>query len=159
MRLEGNSSFSVLWFPFLYLRGRIVQVKNVTLVCQDWGGPIGLSVVKDCPSLFSRIVMMNTLISDGSDIALSNMYLSGLGYLWKSFARFCGHYLPIRTLFKMLLKGVSDDVSLVLWYFFHCGISLNTLSNYWPKQCALMWKFSWKVIIRVLLSYLIIAFN
>ena len=37
-----------------------LSVRDVTLVCQDWGGLTGLSVVKDCPDLFSSLVIMNT---------------------------------------------------------------------------------------------------
>ena len=37
-----------------------LSVKDVTLVCQDWGGLTGLSVVKDCPQVFSNLVVMNT---------------------------------------------------------------------------------------------------
>lgn len=37
-----------------------LKVSGVTLVCQDWGGLTGLSVVKDAPDLFSHLVIMNT---------------------------------------------------------------------------------------------------
>ena len=35
-------------------------MKDLTLVCQDWGGLTGLSVVKDAPDRFSNLVIMNT---------------------------------------------------------------------------------------------------
>ena len=35
-------------------------MKDLTLVCQDWGGLTGLSVVKDAPERFSSLVIMNT---------------------------------------------------------------------------------------------------
>ena len=37
-----------------------LQVEDMTLVCQDWGGLTGLSVVKDAPHMFSDLVIMNT---------------------------------------------------------------------------------------------------
>ena len=37
-----------------------LQVEDITLVCQDWGGLTGLSVVKDAPHMFSDLVIMNT---------------------------------------------------------------------------------------------------
>ena len=37
-----------------------LQVSNLTLVCQDWGGLVGLTVVKDAPELFASLVIMNT---------------------------------------------------------------------------------------------------
>jgi pimeloyl-ACP methyl ester carboxylesterase len=40
---------------------------NVTLVCQDWGGLVGLSVVKENPDAFSNLVIMNTGLPIGED--------------------------------------------------------------------------------------------
>ena len=37
-----------------------LDVKDITLVCQDWGGLTGLTVVKDAPDRFSNLVIMNT---------------------------------------------------------------------------------------------------
>ena len=37
-----------------------IGATEITLVCQDWGGLTGLSVVKDAPHLFSNLVIMNT---------------------------------------------------------------------------------------------------
>ena len=35
-------------------------LKNITLVCQDWGGPIGLAQAVYMGERFSRLVIMNT---------------------------------------------------------------------------------------------------
>jgi len=45
-----------------------LNLKNITLVCQDWGGLIGLRVVADHPDRFARIVVANTGLPDGSNI-------------------------------------------------------------------------------------------
>ncbi|MFN3239146.1 MAG: alpha/beta fold hydrolase [Pseudomonadales bacterium] len=37
-----------------------LDLKNITLVCQDWGGPIGLAQAATMGSRFSRLVIMNT---------------------------------------------------------------------------------------------------
>ena len=37
-----------------------LNISKMTLVCQDWGGLIGLTTVKDVPHMFSNIVIMNT---------------------------------------------------------------------------------------------------
>jgi pimeloyl-ACP methyl ester carboxylesterase len=44
------------------LRGLIelLDLRSVTLVCQDWGGPIGLVNAVDMPERFSRLVILNT---------------------------------------------------------------------------------------------------
>ncbi len=47
-----------------------LDLKNITLVCQDWGGLIGLRVVTANPDRFSRIVVANTGLPDGSQAPL-----------------------------------------------------------------------------------------
>lgn len=44
------------------LRGLIdaLALRDITLVCQDWGGPIGLRQAADQPDRFARLVIMNT---------------------------------------------------------------------------------------------------
>ena len=37
-----------------------LDLKNATLVCQDWGGPIGLAQAVHMPERFARLVIMNT---------------------------------------------------------------------------------------------------
>ena len=46
-----------------------LALKEVSLVCQDWGGLTGLSVVKDTPETFASLVIMNTgLPAPGLDL-------------------------------------------------------------------------------------------
>ncbi len=40
-------------------------LQQTTLICQDWGGCIGLRVLAQMPERFARLVAMNTGISDG----------------------------------------------------------------------------------------------
>lgn len=37
-----------------------LDLRNITLICQDWGGPIGLRQAVDMPERFDRLVIMNT---------------------------------------------------------------------------------------------------
>jgi haloalkane dehalogenase len=37
-----------------------LDLRDVTLVCQDWGGPIGLAQAATMPERFSRLIIMNT---------------------------------------------------------------------------------------------------
>jgi haloalkane dehalogenase len=39
-----------------------LDLRKITLVCQDWGGPIGLRVLSEIPEHFARIVLTNTLL-------------------------------------------------------------------------------------------------
>jgi len=38
----------------------VLDLREVTLFCQDWGGPIGLAQAAEAPARFSRLVIMNT---------------------------------------------------------------------------------------------------
>ncbi|KAK4293300.1 hypothetical protein Pmani_033994 [Petrolisthes manimaculis] len=78
-----------------------LKVRQVTLVCQDWGGLVGLSVVREMSDIFSRLVIMNTGLPVGDDHRLS-----GLPFLmWQSFVRLFGTLLPIYDIFgKSLLN-------------------------------------------------------
>ena len=37
-----------------------LDLRDITLFCQDWGGPIGLAQAADMPQRFARLVVMNT---------------------------------------------------------------------------------------------------
>ncbi|WP_377190444.1 haloalkane dehalogenase [Ruegeria meonggei] len=44
---------------------RAVNLRNITLVCQDWGGLIGLRLWAEMPDRFARIVVANTALPTG----------------------------------------------------------------------------------------------
>ena len=43
-------------------------IENINLVCQDWGGMIGLRVVADFPERFARLVVANTALPDSKTV-------------------------------------------------------------------------------------------
>ncbi|GAB4511006.1 MAG: haloalkane dehalogenase [Haliangiales bacterium] len=42
-----------------------LSLRDITLVCQDWGGLIGLRLVADDPDRFARVVTANTMLPNG----------------------------------------------------------------------------------------------
>jgi haloalkane dehalogenase len=49
--------------------GKLIEtldLENITLVCQDWGGPIGMGAAVDYPERFDRLVVMNTALPAGT---------------------------------------------------------------------------------------------
>lgn len=44
---------------------RHLDLQNVTLVCQDWGGILGLTLPMEMPERFKRLLVMNTAIMAG----------------------------------------------------------------------------------------------
>ena len=43
---------------------RALDLKDVTLVVQDWGGLLGLTLPMEMPERFSRLIVMNTALTD-----------------------------------------------------------------------------------------------
>ena len=43
-----------------------LNLKDVTLVCQDWGGLLGLTIPPDMPERFERLIVMNTTLAAGA---------------------------------------------------------------------------------------------
>lgn len=41
---------------------RALDLRRITLVCQDWGGPIGLRVLAEMPDRFASVAVANTLL-------------------------------------------------------------------------------------------------
>ena len=57
-----------------------LDLQNVTLVCQDWGGIIGLTLPVDMPDWFDRLLVMNTALATGSSL--------GAGFdAWRAFCK------------------------------------------------------------------------
>ncbi len=80
-----------------------LQLKDITLVVQDWGGLIGLGVLGEFPELFKRLVILNTALADGRKLPLSFK-------AWQAFARYHPD-LPVGGIVrKACARPVSDEV-------------------------------------------------
>lgn len=55
-----------------------LDLTGITLVCQDWGGLLGLTLPMDMPERFSRFLIMNTALGTG-DVPLGEGFLA-----WRS---------------------------------------------------------------------------
>ena len=56
-----------------------LRLSNITLVCQDWGGLLGLSLVGEQPERFLRLVILNTALPVGEPM--------GDGFMeWRAYA-------------------------------------------------------------------------
>lgn len=66
-----------------WLRGflRATNLEAITLLCQDWGGLLGLRLVGEHPELFARVVAANTFLPTG-DGAPSPAFLA-----WRKFSQ------------------------------------------------------------------------
>lgn len=80
-----------------------LDLKGITLVVQDWGGLLGLTIPQDMPDRFDRLLVMNTVLglgggsSDGFDA-------------WRDFHRAQPDY-DMAALFQKYVPGMNDDVA------------------------------------------------
>jgi haloalkane dehalogenase len=58
-----------------------LELRNITLVCQDWGGILGLTLPMEMTDRISRLLIMNTTLGTG-DIQLSKGFLD-----WRAWVR------------------------------------------------------------------------
>ena len=60
-----------------------LDLTNISLVCQDWGGILGLTLPMDMPDRFSRLLIMNTTLGTG-DVQLSKGFLDWRAWVSKN---------------------------------------------------------------------------
>jgi haloalkane dehalogenase len=84
-----------------------LELRNITLVCQDWGGLLGLPVATEMPERFARLVIMNTGLPTG-DGPISEGFMQ-----WRAFAErmgvelVAGQIIAISTLSRNLPEAVQ----------------------------------------------------
>jgi haloalkane dehalogenase len=69
-----------------------LDLKRITLVVQDWGGLLGLTLPMEMPERFERLLVMNTALGTG-DVALSEGFLAWRAYVAKNPDLACGKLL------------------------------------------------------------------
>jgi haloalkane dehalogenase len=66
----------------------MLNLKEITLFCHDWGSLIGLRIVAQHPDLFARIIVSNGMLPTGEH------RINPAFKLWKIFARF-SPFIPV----------------------------------------------------------------
>jgi len=78
-----------------------MDLKNICLVCQDWGGVLGLTLPMAAPQRYSRLIIMNTGLPGGEE--------AGKGFAeWRAFNR-ANPDLDIAALMKRATPILSDE--------------------------------------------------
>ena len=77
-----------------------LDLRRITLVVQDWGGILGLTLPMEMPERFSRLIVMNTALPIGASL--------GPGFAgWKSFASQF-HDVPVAGLVALSSPGALN---------------------------------------------------
>jgi pimeloyl-ACP methyl ester carboxylesterase len=79
----------------------ILDLNNITLVCQDWGGILGLTLPMEFPERFKRLFLMNTIIATGE-------WLPTPGFI--AFRDWVNHTEDIKV--SRLMKRAVPDLTL-----------------------------------------------
>lgn len=77
---ESAHTFDMHRNMLLALLDRL-QLDNIHLVCQDWGGLLGMTLPMSRPDRFAALLVMNTALATG-DVPLGEGFLA-----WREFAR------------------------------------------------------------------------
>ncbi|MDY8136567.1 haloalkane dehalogenase [Aquimarina sp. 2201CG5-10] len=77
-----------------------LDLKDITLVVQDWGGMLGLSLLAEYPERFKRVVILNTFLPVGKKMSL-------FFKIWRMYAK----YHPSLSISTILKKGSYQKLS------------------------------------------------
>lgn len=69
-----------------------LDLRNITLVCQDWGGLIGLTLPMQLPERFTGLLVMNTTLGTG-DVPLTQGFIDWREYVARTPDIDCGKLL------------------------------------------------------------------
>lgn len=77
-----------------------LDLRHITLVCQDWGGLLGLTLPMAMPERFERLIVMNTALATGEGSL-------GSGFLeWRAWVN-ANPDLPITALMQRMCPHIS----------------------------------------------------
>ena len=85
---------------------RRLDLQNVTLFCQDWGGLIGLRVVAEQPERFAAVVAANTALPSADASATPG----GPFMVWRAFSRWTPVFPTARIIDAGTVRDLPDDV-------------------------------------------------
>jgi pimeloyl-ACP methyl ester carboxylesterase len=69
-----------------------LDLRKITLVVQDWGGLLGLTLPMEMPERFERLLVMNTTLATG-DVPLSEGFIAWRAYVARNPDLACGKLL------------------------------------------------------------------
>jgi haloalkane dehalogenase len=81
-----------------------LDLKEVTLLCQDWGGLIGLRLVAEHPERFARVVAANTFLPTG-DRKPSDAF-----FAWRQFSQDVPEFPTARIIQTGCVHPLSPEV-------------------------------------------------
>lgn len=87
-----------------------LDLRDITVVVQDWGGPIGLRVATEMRDRFKRLVVLNTGL-----FASSKSWPTPGFMQWRNFAERTGLDLPVGRIMQLSTSTELDDATVAAY--------------------------------------------
>ena len=83
-----------------------LDLRNITLVCQDWGGLLGLAIAANQSERFARLVVLNTFLPTGEE-KISDAFLQ-----WRAFSQKVGKAMQVGRLIAQTIThyGLAHNI-------------------------------------------------
>ncbi len=84
-----------------------LDLRDITLFCQDWGSLIGLRLATEMPERFARIVVGNGFLPEAKPLRFKDLGPNAAFLLWRTFA-ITTPYLPIARIVQTGTRRTLD---------------------------------------------------
>ena len=87
-----------------------LDLQNITLVCQDWGGSLGLTIAANHDFRFARLVVLNTFLPTGEE-KISEAFMQ-----WRAFSQKVGTRMQVGRLVAQTIANYDLPAEVIAAY-------------------------------------------
>jgi len=87
-----------------------LDLTNITLVCQDWGGSLGLTIAANHGDRFARLVVLNTFLPTGEE-KISEAFMQ-----WRAFSQKVGRRMQVGRLVAQTISSYELPADVIAAY-------------------------------------------
>ena len=87
-----------------------LDLHNITLICQDWGGLLGLTIAANHGDRFARLVVLNTFLPTGKE-KISEAFMQ-----WRAFSQKVGTRMQIGRLIAQTISNYELPADVIAAY-------------------------------------------
>ena len=106
---EDDYSFAMHYDKLLSLI-EALDLRRITLVCQDWGGPLGLTIAANHAQRFARLVILNTFLPIGEE-PMSPAFMQ-----WRAFSQKVGRKMQVGRLIAQTIAAYELPAEIIAAY-------------------------------------------
>ena len=87
-----------------------LDLRQITLICQDWGGLLGLTIAANHQERFARLVILNTFLPTGEE-TLSQAFMQ-----WRAFSQKIGKRMQVGRLVAQTISNYTLPAEIIAAY-------------------------------------------